>query len=105
VTSTHSANNFSYTSSVVRYLPGNEAKAQLLASAVQGNTQLQVDSSLQGADVELITGQSYTGIATVPLNGTTGPPRSVTATTAPATPPTTTYELPGTPSGFTPPAC
>jgi LCP family protein required for cell wall assembly len=105
VTSTHSANNFSYTSSVVRYLPGNEAKAQLLANAVQGSTQLQLDSSLQGADVELITGQSYLGIATVPANGTTGTPRSVTATSTPATPPTTTYELPGTPTGFTPPSC
>ncbi len=105
VTSTHSANNFSYTSSVVRYLPGNEAKAQLLANAVQGNAQLQPDSSLQGADVELITGQSYLGIATVPVSGTTGTPRSVTATSAPATPPTTTYELPGTPTGFTPPSC
>jgi LCP family protein required for cell wall assembly len=105
VTPTHSANNFSYTSSVIRYLPGNEAKAQLLASAVQGNTQLQVDSSLQGADVVLITGQSYLGISSVPLNGSASTPRSVTATTAPATPPTTLYELPGTPPGFTPPAC
>jgi hypothetical protein len=104
VSSTHSANNFGYTTSVVRYLPGNEAKAQLLASAVQGATQLQVDSSIQGADVELITGSSYQGINPVPLTGTTSP-RSTSATTAPATPPTTTYELPGTPAGFVPPAC
>ncbi|MDQ6613598.1 MAG: LCP family protein [Actinomycetota bacterium] len=105
VTSTHSANNFNYTSSVIRYLPGSQAKAQLLAGAVQGPTQLQADSSIQGADVELITGQSYQGITTGPASGATGTPRSVTATTAPATPPTTTYELPGTPAGFVPPSC
>jgi LCP family protein required for cell wall assembly len=104
VTSTHSANNFNYTTSVIRYRPGNEAKAQLLASAVQGGTQLQADSSIQGADLVLITGQSYQGISTLPVSGTTTP-KSTSATTAPATPPTTTYELPGTPAGFVPPAC
>lgn len=106
VTSTHSANNFNYPSPVIRYLPGNEAKAQLLASAVQGGSQLQVDSSLQGADVELITGQSYQGINALPVAGATGA-NATTATTGPgnATPPTTTYELPGTPSGFVPPRC
>jgi LCP family protein required for cell wall assembly len=100
----HSANNFNYATSIIRYLPGNLAKAQLLASAVQGGTQLQVDSSIQGADVELITGQSYQGITTIPLSGTTTP-NATTGTTAPATPPTTTYQLPGTPAGFVAPAC
>jgi LCP family protein required for cell wall assembly len=104
VTSTHSANNFNYTSSVIRYLPGSLAKAQLLASVVQGGAQLQADSSIQGADVELITGQSYQGITAVPVGGTTTP-GSTSATTSPATPPTTTYELPGTPAGFVAPAC
>ncbi len=104
VTSSHSANNFNYTTSVIRYLPGNQAKAETLASAVLGPTQLQVDSSLLGADVELITGSSYQGIAAVPPTGTTSP-KAARATTVPATPPTTTYELPGTPAGFVPPAC
>jgi LCP family protein required for cell wall assembly len=104
VTSTHSANNFGYGSSVIRYLPGNEAKAQLLAGAVQGATQLQEDSSIQGADVELITGSAYQGITTLPASGAAaGTPAP--ATTAPATPPTTTYELPGAPPGFVAPPC
>jgi hypothetical protein len=108
VTSSHSANNFSYTSSVVRYRPGNDAKARLLASAVQGSTVLQEDSSIQGADVELITGQSFLGITTVAANATTATTASGasgSATSTPTTPPTTTYELPGTPPGFVPPSC
>lgn len=105
VTSAHSANNFAYPASVIRYLPGSVAKAQLLASAVRGATQLQEDSSIQGADVELITGQSYQGITTLPVNGSTGTTASVPATSASATPPTTTYELPGTPTGFVAPPC
>jgi LCP family protein required for cell wall assembly len=108
VTSSHSANNFSYTSSVVRYRPGNDAKARLLASAVQGSTLLQEDSSIQGADVELITGQSFLGISTVAANATTATTAggaSASATTTPTTPPTTTYELPGTPPGFVAPSC
>jgi LCP family protein required for cell wall assembly len=106
VNGSHSANNFSYTSSVIRYLPGNEAKAQLLASAVRGGSQLQVDSSLQGADVELITGQTYQGITTLPLAGATGANTTpATSAAANATPPTTTYELPGTPAGFVAPRC
>jgi LCP family protein required for cell wall assembly len=108
VTSSHSANNFSYTSSVIRYRPGNDAKARLLASAVQGSSVLQEDSSIQGADVELITGQSFLGITNVVANATPATAASGTsgsATTTPTTPPTTTYELPGTPTGFVPPSC
>jgi LCP family protein required for cell wall assembly len=105
VTGTHSANNFGYTSSVIRYLPGDQAKAQLLASAVQGATQLQEDSSIQGADVELITGSAYQGINTLPASGAPVAGTQAPATTSPATPPTTTYELPGAPAGFVAPPC
>ena len=109
VTRIGSANNFGYTQSVIRYAPGAEGKAQLLASVVQGSTiSAQPDSSIVGADVVLITGQSYTGISAVQSSGspTTAPPtsRGQTTTVPPATPPTTTYALPGAPSGFTPPA-
>ncbi|HEX3539564.1 MAG TPA: LCP family protein [Acidimicrobiales bacterium] len=100
VTGSHSADNFSYTTTVIRYLPGNEAKAQLVASAVQGPTQLQADPTIQGADVALVTGQSYTGINAVAAAGT-----ATTATTAPASTATTVYELPGTPAGFVAPPC
>ena len=107
VTRIGSANNFGYTQSVIRYAPGAEAKAQLVASVVQGSTiSAQPDSSIIGADVVLITGQSYTGISAVQAAGT--PPSTPTTsphgtTVPPATPPTTAYALPGAPAGFTPP--
>ncbi|HSS11046.1 MAG TPA: LCP family protein, partial [Acidimicrobiales bacterium] len=109
VTRIGSANNYGYTQSVIRYAPGAEAKAQLLATVVQGSTiSSQPDSSIVGADVVLITGQSYTGISAVPAPGG---PATTPATTTPqssttspqATPPTTAYLLPGAPAGFTPP--
>lgn len=100
VTGSHSADNFAYSATVIRYLPGNEAKARLLAGAVQGPTQLQADPTIQGADVELVTGQSYTGI-----NAPTATGAATTTPTAPATTPTTAYELPGTPAGFVAPPC
>ena len=93
---------------MIRYRPGNDAKARLLASAVQGGAALQEDSSIQGADVELITGQSFLGITNAAANTTPATAASGTsgsATTTPTTPPTTTYELPGTPTGFVPPSC
>jgi LCP family protein required for cell wall assembly len=105
VTASQSANNFNYTTTQIRYRPGNEAKAELLASAVKGESQLQADSSIQNADVELITGQTYQGISTRPLGGATVTTTPTVSTSSPATPPTTTYELPGTPSGFVAPAC
>ena len=105
VTATQSANNFNYTTTQIRYLPGDEAQAQLLAGAVKGSSQLQADSSIQGADVELITGQTYQGISTAPLAGATATTAPTPPKTSPATPPTTVYELPGTPAGFVAPAC
>jgi hypothetical protein len=109
VTRIGSANNFGYTQSLIRYAPGAEAKAQLLASVVQGSAiSAQPDSSIIGADVVLITGQSYTGISPVPSPSGSGSgsasSRGGQSGTVPApTPPTTAYALPGTPAGFTPP--
>jgi hypothetical protein len=106
VTRIGSANNFGYTQSVIRYAPGAEAKAQLLATVVQGSTiSAQPDSSITGADVVLITGQSYTGISLVSSPGSSSnAPLARGGTTVPAaTPPTTAYTLPGAPTGFTPP--
>ena len=99
VTSVGSASAFTYTAPEILYGPGDLAKAQLLATGVSGSPQLQSDPSLQGADVELITGQSYQGITPVAVGGAT--PNTTPATTTTTTP----YELPGTPPGFTPPAC
>jgi polyisoprenyl-teichoic acid--peptidoglycan teichoic acid transferase len=109
VTTFGDADNHGYATTVVRFAPGAQDKAQYLASLVQGGAQLQPDATIYGADVVLITGQSYAGLRASPApagTATTTPPTSASATTAPAAAaPTTIYELPGTPLGFVPPAC
>lgn len=79
------ADNFNYTTSVVRYTPTDEAKARFLQSSVTGGATLQADPSLPAGTLILVTGSSYGGIhapapgsVTVP---TTAPP---TPTTLPA---------------------
>jgi hypothetical protein len=66
---------------------------------------VQADPTLQGVQVELITGQSYQGITALPANGATPPTPTTAATTDPSTTTTTIYQLPGTPPGFTTPTC
>jgi len=67
---------------------------------------LQQDANVYGADVVLITGQSYAGVGTPGAATTTSAAPAVTTTTlVPPAPPTTQYELPGTPAGFVPPPC
>lgn len=101
VASVGSAPSFTYATTEVLYGSASQAKAQLVADSVAGGAQLQSDPSLQGADVELITGQSYQGISA--STGATAP--STSPITAPPTTATTVYQLPGTPPGFTPPPC
>jgi LCP family protein required for cell wall assembly len=95
--------------SIVRYAPGADAKAALVASSVVGGAQLQSDPTLQSSDVVLVTGQSYRGIQAPSAASTTGQAPATTAAapaTAPAAPPTTAgYLLPGTPTGSVPPPC
>jgi LCP family protein required for cell wall assembly len=103
------ADNHNYTTTTVRYAPGALEKAQYVASLVQGGVQLQPDATIYGVDVVLITGQSYTGLAT-PGSAATAPTTTPPTTTAPTTVPpaavaTTAYELPGTAPGFVPPPC
>jgi LCP family protein required for cell wall assembly len=105
VANASSANNYNYTESVVRYGPGAEAKAQLVASVVRGGALVQPDSSIRGSDVVLITGRSYAGISVVTGSSTGSVPTTSAPGRALVTPPTTVYQLPGTPAGFTPPAC
>jgi len=106
VTRVASATNFKYTSSEILYGPGDQAKAQLVATGVPGAV-LQSDPTLLGADVELITGQTFQGVNAV-TSGPVTTPGSV-ATTPSTVPVTTTttlpYELPGTPAGFVAPPC
>jgi len=69
VTTTGSADNYGYATSVVRYKPGAQAKAQLVANVVQGGGQLQVSPNLTDADVELVTGATFRGISAAPAGG------------------------------------
>ncbi|MDP9073380.1 MAG: LCP family protein [Actinomycetota bacterium] len=109
VTTTGSADNYGYATSVVRYKPGAQAKAQLVANVVQGGSQLQVNSNLTDADVELVTGATFRGISAAPAGGggtaVSTAPKTTPASIVPATPPVSAYELPGTPAGFVPPPC
>lgn len=56
------ANNFNYTTPVIRYGKGQEQKARLLAAYVEPGAQLVADSNLTGVDVVLITGSGLHGI-------------------------------------------
>jgi LCP family protein required for cell wall assembly len=108
VTTFGDADNHNYATTVVRYAPGAQDKAQYLASLVQGGAQLQPDATIYGVDVVLITGQSYGGLRAAPVAGTTStaaPTTAPTTTVPAAAAPTTAYELPGTPPGFVPPVC
>jgi LCP family protein required for cell wall assembly len=107
VTGVGTAPSLSNPTTVVRYGPGNDGKAALVASSIVGGAQLQADATLTGGYLVVVTGTSYGGIQTpgqapAPTTTTTAP--ATTSTTAPAAPPTTAYELPGTPAGFVPPA-
>jgi hypothetical protein len=75
---------------------------------VVGGAQLQADATVKGADVVLVTGQSYSGIqppGTAAPAPTTSP--AAPASTAPAAAPPTTAPLllPGAPPGFVEPPC
>jgi len=68
----------------IRYKPGDDAKAQLLASHVAGAT-LVADATLPGTDVILVLGRDFKGIGTTP--GTQAP-----AATTPAVDPAAACE-------------
>jgi LCP family protein required for cell wall assembly len=98
------ADNHNYTTTVLRYATGAVDKARYVASLVQGGSQVVADSTITGVDVELVTGQSYGGL-TPPGSTVTTRTAAPTTSAAPAAPPTTANELPGTPPGFVAPPC
>ena len=71
--------------SEVRYRPGDEAKAQLVASAVPGAT-LVADSSLSGTDVVLVVGKNFTAVASSLTPTTTAAAGAASAPAAPLDP-------------------
>jgi LCP family protein required for cell wall assembly len=78
----------------VRFAPGNEAKAALVASYFGGTAVEKSDPSVAGADVEVILGQNFKGVS-APTSTTTAATPAAPAASAPggvASPP------PGDPS-------
>jgi LCP family protein required for cell wall assembly len=69
IAGTGDADSFRYSRSVITYGRGQLAKAQLLQSAVRETPDLRIDPALQGTDVVLVIGSSFTGVR--PLARTT----------------------------------
>ncbi len=62
VGTTGNAATYHYSQPVVLYAPGQQAAANLLESQVGGGAAIQVDDTLSGAQLTLVTGSTYTGI-------------------------------------------
>ncbi len=77
------ADNFSYTSPVIRYGPQGLAAAQELQRDVIGGADLQPDAALTGSSLVFVTGATYSGFTAAPA-----PAGGGAATSAPS--PTTT---------------
>jgi polyisoprenyl-teichoic acid--peptidoglycan teichoic acid transferase len=69
------------TTSEVRYKPGDDAKAQLVAAHVPGAT-LVADSTLPGTDVVVVLGKDFKSVSSA--TATTQPPSTPTTTLSPA---------------------
>ncbi|MEW6473195.1 MAG: LCP family protein [Actinomycetota bacterium] len=79
------ADNFGYTRTEIRYGPGAQPKAALLARYLGGVGKLVSDSSVRGTDLVLVIGADWKGV-TVPAGaGKAAAPAPTTATTAPTT--------------------
>ena len=63
VTSTGTADSYHYATTLIRYAPGQEGAATLLADAIVGGAQTRADTSLSGAPLVLITGTTYGGVS------------------------------------------
>jgi LCP family protein required for cell wall assembly len=73
------------TNTTVRYGPGQEAKAALVASYLGAQPVLQSDATLKGVDVEVITGTDFKGVLAAPRAA--APASTTTSTTAAPLPP------------------
>ena len=89
---TGDAERFDFAETVVRYMPGQEATAQFVASQLEAGARLEPVPNTYGVDVVVVTGFDYAGIKTTlvpPSTATTAPPASTTSTTLPDLPTTT----------------
>jgi LCP family protein required for cell wall assembly len=98
------ADNYSYTSPVIRYGSGGLAAAQELQRDVIGGAELQPDSALTGSSLVFVTGATYSGFSAAPAAGATTPASAAAPTTTLV--PTTSLRpaFPGTHGSDPPPA-
>ena len=91
VSGTADADSFRYITPVIKYGSGEQAKAQLLQSQLTGPAQLQLDPTIRGVDLWLITGSDFQGVraSTTATTATTGAAGATATTVAPATTSTT----------------
>lgn len=85
----------SQTATVIKYLPGFDKQADLLARQLGGTAQLQVDKTLKSsAPVTLVLGTSFTGVLAEPLpaSTTTTVAGAVNSSTSTTTGPVTTVK-------------
>jgi len=81
------ADRFGYTRTEIRYAPGAQPKAALLARYLGGVGSLVADASIRGTDLVLVTGSDWKGV-TPPAGSATGQavaPASTSPTTAQST--------------------
>ena len=82
VSGSGAADNYGYTTPVIRYGTGDQARAAELQSALIGGAQLQADPTLTPGSLVLVTGSGYTGV-TAPA-GAAGATTTVAPTPTPA---------------------
>jgi hypothetical protein len=85
VVGTGDAGSFDFNRTTIRYAPGKEAHARLLARYVEGGAAVEAADTVNSADVVLITGSGFTGILEQPTAADSPPPTSPPTTSAPAT--------------------
>jgi hypothetical protein len=91
---TNNAERFDFAQTTIRYLPGSEAHAQLLASYLVAPPAFEQVNFLLNADVSVVVGADWQGVRTSP-NPTMPLPSSTTQPTRKSTT-TTTTTAPGT---------
>jgi hypothetical protein len=81
VADTGDADSYKYRQSVIRYAPGQLAKAQLVQSYLQAgaDAKLEQDNSLRTVDLTFVIGSDYTGIRATPAAQPPEPPTTLPA--------------------------
>jgi hypothetical protein len=77
----------------VRYLPGDEAKAEQVASRLGATPIVEKTNYIVGADVVVVVGADWQGVRSTPGPTVSLPTNTTTTTTAPAVAPSTTTTI------------